>query len=162
MCMALRDIRATDPIEALTDRLVVTVPNGTVTDEIAATAIDYGITATQVLVRFDAEQTEQGRMNLMTLLAALAAEQDVPATAFLTAAQDDNDKVRWAVTKGLTHVSTSPESEACLLVMTLDQQESVRWRAISALRRVRGGTPSFGGYLDCPPTADIVREAFLL
>lgn len=160
--MALRDIRADDPVEALLDGLVRTVRNGTMTDDIAATAIGYGVTAEQVIARFEAERTEQGRVNLIDLLAALAAEREVPASAFLTAADDENEQVRWAVTDGLCHLPASVESETTLLVMALDEEESVRWRAISALRQVRGETSSRGGYLNSPLTEEIVRDAVLL
>jgi HEAT repeat protein len=160
--MALRDIRAAVPVDALMDGLVITVPNGRMTKEIAAVAVEYGVTPEQVIARFDAEETEQGRVNLIELLGALAAEREVPATAFLAAIDDQNEKVRWAVTDGLTHVAASPEVEATLLVMALDQEESVRWRAISALREVRGGGTSVGGSHNFPLTEDLVREAFLL
>jgi hypothetical protein len=160
--MALRDIHAADPVDALMDGLVITVRNGRMTNEIAAVAIEYGVTPGQVIARFDAEETEQGRVNLLELLAALAAEREVPATAFLAAVDDDNEEVRWAVTRGLTHVAASPEIEATLLVMALDQETSVRWRAISALRQTRGGGTSVGGYHNFPLTEDLVREAFLL
>lgn len=160
--LALRDIRATDPVDALLDGLVNTVRNGSNTDDIAATTIMYGVTPEQVVARFDAEPTEQGRVNLMELLAALAAEREVPPTAFLAAADDENEKVRWGVITGLAQMPASPEIEATLLVLALDQEESVRWRAISALRQVRDGSPSLGGYKNSPLTEDLVREAHLL
>ncbi|MER7805069.1 hypothetical protein ABTX71_32640 [Streptomyces parvulus] len=159
---ALRDIRAADPVDALMDGLVITDRNGTMTNEIAAVAIEYGVTPRQVIARFDVEETEQGRVNLLELLADLAAEREVPATAFLAAVDDDIEEVRWAVTRGLTHVAASPETEATLLVMALDQESSVRWRAISALRQIRGSGTSVWDYHNSPLTEDLVREAFLL
>ncbi|WND39959.1 hypothetical protein RI578_39315 [Streptomyces sp. BB1-1-1] len=160
--MALRTIHAADPVDALMDGLVITERNGRMTNEIAAVAIEYGVTPGQVIARFETEETEQGRVNLLQLLADLAAEREVPATAFLAAVDDDNEEVRWAATRGLTHVAASAEIEATLLVMALDQESSVRWRAISALRQIRGSGTSVGGYANFPLTDDLVREALLL
>ena len=158
--LALRDIRAENPVGPLMDGLVRTARNGTMTDEIAATIIGYGVSPETVVARFTAEPTAQGRVNLMELLADLAAGQDVSAEAFLAAAGDELAEVRWAATDGLARVPRTTETEHALLLMALDPEESVRWRAISALRRVRGaGGTAIGGSRSFPLTEDLVREA---
>ncbi|AXB41328.1 hypothetical protein A4R43_01330 [Amycolatopsis albispora] len=147
--LALKDIHHQGAVPALLDALARAVPNGSMVGDYLDTLRSYQVSPAKVENRFHAEVSPQGRANLMEVLAGLAADGAVDASTFARAAGDPTREVRWAVADGLlaSWRGPDPDAEEALLLLALDEEESVSWRAVRALEKIRNGPDTGDGIL---------------